>query len=600
MACSRRSSCSRRRQVAATGGVSPGGVSECLSRGELPRLTDAAERAVETTRLYGELSVLRARNSGCGADRVDSHQRHARGRGWHGPGDEPRGPDPGGGTRVGGGRRAPVRRAVRPGPVEDVKTFVKRVCSGTPGQVRFAGRGIDGQPRTFELRAVPLRRDWDTASALGVCASHRWTCPRRDRPFQTDADIEVEIPLDGLAEPPRVDAVKGAAFETLKLELEAERARTARHAGAPRHAGCPAPDVGSGLERRPVGARAETDAAVQPPAMEREHEVTRALLEQALREKDAELLRLADDRETVMERARAAEHDAARLRESLARAAGWQAELEDATRVRRQLELRLGELETQATTAAGERDAARADVADRTARLTGATIAREDLAARLTALEAEAAAAAGDRDAARTGLEQATAQLEAATRARGEFEARLAALHQEATATAEDCDAARTGLDRANAELAQLRAVTDAHTHEQAALLDVRQQVARLQAAATTVEQQRRALDEAHDQLDRLRGALEDALGARTDIERQLHEKESAAADCASGGCRRRLDGCRGGRARGAPLGPLGSTRPSRRERGDGGRPVAGRRAGRSPGEPRPGPGRGRAPHVRR
>ena len=102
------------------------------------------------------------------ADRDHSHDRGPRGRRRHGAGHEPGGPGPGGRARIGADRRKPFTNLCGAHEAEGVRAFVTQVCAGTPGLVRFSGQGLDGVPRVFEFRSVPLRRDRDTASALGV------------------------------------------------------------------------------------------------------------------------------------------------------------------------------------------------------------------------------------------------------------------------------------------------------------------------------------------------------------------------------------------------------------------------------------------------
>ena len=118
--------------------------------------------------------------------------------------------------------------------------------------------------------------------------------------------------------------------------------------------------------------------------------------------------------------------------------------------------------------------------------------------------------------------------LEDAAISRQRLERELAGLNASMATVAAEREVERKNVETLSADLASLRAVSDAHHRDQAALADVRQQMARLQTDAAAIEFQRRALTDANERSRRLQQALEEALVAQADLQHQLRDKEGA------------------------------------------------------------------------
>jgi PAS domain S-box-containing protein len=530
------------------------GVEECLARAEGARLPDTVERAVETARLTAELTLLRAREQRLraliesipvsvtlvGADGTVQAMNLA-------------------GLALVGARASaevvgrPIDALCNPEVVDDLKAFIRRVCAGTPGQARFAGRGLDGQPRTFEFRAVPLRRGRDTASALGVMrlAPVETAAPRPQVP--TESGSEVEIPLDADAGPPKAEPGGGAEFEALRLELEYERA--AHLDSVARLEALDAQRAVSEAAWNAVQSELERKLLLQfrQPSMEQQHEATRALLEQALRDKDAELSRLADDRAAALDRARQAESENARLRESLENAARLQAELDAAVRVREQVEDQLAAMRQEAADAASDRDAARTALAQAStelAQLRALTDAQSrehatlvDVRQQVARLQAAATTVEQQRralDEAHDQLERLRQALEDALGAHTDVERQLHEKEAEAAGIARQLDLARAAQADVEAELASTREQLAAIAQHNAVLAGeataaaraleerarTQAEVVRLTAELDAVRQEatRRAeaLDASRAELETWRARLADAEADAQALRRDL------------------------------------------------------------------------------
>lgn len=375
--------------------------------------------------------------------------------------------------------------------VEDLRAFVTRVCQGAPGLARFSGRALDGTPKTFEIRAVPMPRDQDTTVMLGVMRIAPAASP-------ASAGGGAALGMTAGAHPAAAtdEAAVRAELDTLREALAKERLV---HAGAQQQL----EDAGT-RQAIQEAAWAAVQAELQRklilqaslPDREAEHERARALLEQAVRERDQRLLSLSEALQQAEGGLQDAAEQIARLREA--------AEAHDDETVSLQAIIDVG--------AGREQELLRA-LAARDAELTGlqseiasARQALADDASEIHALhEAADSAATREQD-----LRQQLAERDATIESVGEQVRTL-----------------RQALVDRSAELETLRATADQQAKEHTALLDVRQQMARLQAAAATAEQQERALEEANDRIQRLRTALEDALGTHRDLERTVQERDA-------------------------------------------------------------------------
>ena len=390
-----------------------------------------------------------------------------------------------------------------PAVAAEVGAFIGQVCAGRAGQVRFPGPGCDGIQRVFDLRAVPMRRDRDASSALGVMRLAPGQSAPRPVPDASEAvgEIAVEVPLDTLLAGPSdtrsaEHAEHAGVLEALRVELAGER--SAHQLAQARLQELDTQRAVSEAAWNAVQSELERKLILQlhNPAMQQEHEVTRALLEKSLRQKETEIAGLVEERDRALSRLR---------------------HLELATDEARGV-LHAREQEVERLRAALEEALAARVASDR------AHAERESAAQQDTARLAEALARA-------QGLQQ---DVEAAAAQRAELEQRLEAAAAESASLAAERDGHRDQLSTLTGEVAQLRALADLQSRDQSALQDVRAQVARLQAAASTVEQQQQALEEASAHIERLREALEDALGTRTELESKLRERQAAVDDLAS------------------------------------------------------------------
>ena len=468
------------------------GAAACLPRAESRRLRDTVERAIETTRLSGELALLRSKEHRLRAliEAIPTPVTMISAAGVV------QAMNFAGLALVGAKESAevvgrPFTALCAPAAAGEVTAFVTHVCAGTAGQIRFPGPGFDGVHRVFDLRAVPMRRDRDAASALGVmrlAPAQQRHAPARAPVGESAAEADVEIPLDTLLE--EATSPDPAVVEALRLELDSER--IAHQQAQARLQELDDERLVSEAAWNAVQSELERKLILQfhRPAMEQEHEVTRSLLEKSLRDKDTELASLAEQRDRALSRLRHVESVTDEVKSSLV------AREQEVERARTALE------EALAARTASER-------------LRGE---QEERAARDSTRAGDALARA----------ESLQHELDSVSKERGDLERRLAAALAETATLAAERDRHREHLSAATIEVAQLRALADVQVRDQSALHDVRAQVARLQAAASTVEQQQQALDEASSHIERLRDALEDALGARTEIEGRLRERQTA------------------------------------------------------------------------
>jgi PAS domain-containing protein len=468
------------------------GAAACLPRAEAGRLRDTVERAIETTRLSGELALLRSKEQRLRAliEAIPTPVTMISSAGTV------QAMNFAGLALIGAKESAevvgrPFTAMCDPAAAGEVTAFLRHVCAGTAGQIRFPGPGFDGIHRVFDLRAVPMRRDRDAASVLGVMrlapASQRHS-PAQAPGGAASADVDVEIPLDTLLE--QTTSPDPAVVEALRLELDTER--MAHQQAEARLQELDEGRLVSEAAWNAVQSELERKLILQfnRPAMEQEHQVTRSLLEKSLRDRDAELAALTEQRDRALSRLRHLESVADEAKGSL---------------VAREHELERARTALEQALAA--RTAADRDRAEQEARAVHDSTRAADALARAESLQHE---------------------LEAATKARGDLEQHLAAVLAENASLAMERDRQHEHLSAATSEVAQLRALADIQVRDQSVLHDVRAQVARLQAAASTVEQQQQALDEASSHIERLRDALEDALGARTEIELRLRDRQAA------------------------------------------------------------------------
>lgn len=465
------------------------GVTACLPRTELARLPDVVERAVQTTRLEDELTLLRAKEQRLRA-LIETIPTPVALVGAEGT---VQAMNLAGLTLIGARESTqivgkPFTTLAGDNDSEGVKSFVAQVCGGTPGLVRFSGKGIDGEPRVFEFRSVPLRRERDASSALGVM---RVVPPNlAGKPVQAAMPAVETRAVTHASGEPTLDALrdqlesKQKAHDSLQArlaELEAQRAVSDAAWNA----------VQSQLERTLLLQAAHEPENDNPDA------ATVSRLEQELKEKDAHLLALAEERN--MATARFEQLEAAHTSaESL---------LEERAALLAQLQETLSSAETS-------RGSLEEALAQHTARVVELEQARAREQERLDETLATVAS-----------LQE---QLADAAHAREHLEREIESLRAVAAGVSAERDGDRTLLQGAMAELAALRAQSDAHSREQATLADVRQQMTRLQDEAAALEQLKRDLDESTSRAERLQQALEDALGARTDLQQQVREFEQA------------------------------------------------------------------------
>ncbi len=471
-------------------------VAACVPRADAGRLADVIERTVLTAQLEDELTLLRAKEQRLRAliETIPTTVALVS------PEGVVQAMNLAGLTLIGARDSAqivgkPFTLLCDAHDANGVRAFVTQVCAGTPGLVRFSGKGLDGEARTFEFRSVPLRRDRDVSSALGVMrivpADRLAQAPR------SPAGTEIEIPLDGRVKTPP-PATGDPALDALRHQLEAKQkdhdslqARLAELEAQRAVSDAAWNAVQSQLERTLL-----LQAAHQDAGDDRNDTDTVARFEQELSEKDAHLLALAEERDAA----------AARFRNLDEAYAGAQSLLEERAAF-------IAQLQDTLATAESSRGALEETLAQHIARLADIEDAREHDDRRLDA-------ALGEVKALQVRLDEAVA-------AREGIEREVASLRAVVETVTVERDADRTRLQTTTAELAALRQQSDAHQHDQATLADVRQQMARLQSETAELELLRGNVDDATRRAERLQQALEEALGAHTDLQQQLREKDT-------------------------------------------------------------------------
>lgn len=472
------------------------GVAACVARADVARLPDVLERTSQTARLESELTVLRAREQRLRAliETIPTTVALVSADGTV------QAMNLAGLTLI--GAREPGQIVGKPfttlcdaNDADGVRAFVTQVCAGSPGLVRFSGKGIDGEARTFEFRSVPLRRERDASSALGVMRVV--PVDRVASTAHVPVGSEIEIPLDGRAKTPppatgnsTLDALreqletKQQAHDSLQArlaELEAQRAVSDAAWNA----------VQSQLERTLL-----LQAAHQTASEDRRGDSV-ARFEQELNEKDAHLLALAEERDAA----------AARFDHLDAAHASAQLLLEERAAL-------IAQLQDTLATAESSRGHLEETLAQHLAQLADLDDAREQDDRRLESGLAE--------------VSSLHARLAEATAAREQLERDVADLRTASAAVAVERDADRAHLLAITAELSALRTQSDAHSREQATLADVRQQMARFQTEAAALEQLRHDVDAATNRAERLQQALEEALGTRADLQQRVRETDAA------------------------------------------------------------------------
>lgn len=395
------------------------GVAQVLADSERSRLPDVLRAVVDTARLSAQLALVRARERRLRA-LVESVPASVI---LVAPDGNVLAVNVAGLVTIGARQTGdivgrPLATLGDPAAAGDVRAFIARVCQGTAGVTRFQGRGLEGTPRTFEIRAVPLPREQDSTVMLGVVR----VVPATDLSpgaSRTPASSDVEA--------------LSAELTSLREALVQERAthaelREALAAAGSRQA---VQDAAWGAIRSELQRKLILQASV-PESLEARDQGL-AALEQAVRQRDQQLLSASEAHQASEAARREAESALQAAREALAAR-----------------EAELG-AEVSALRSAMHGAAGRAEQAERAAearehQLTAALAREQDLRELLAAREAEV-------EQLRVAAEQQAREHEALSDVRQQV-ARL----QAAAATAEQQQRA---LDEAHDQIHRLRAALE-------------------------------------------------------------------------------------------------------------------------------------------